>query len=433
MKLGIANKINLIFITIFVIFTWIISFYFFQHQTNTLNKELEERVSALINNLSLSCQYPVLIRDREALEKLVKDILLQKDVVFCRIEDKEGKLLFQAGVEKNETSVRRYTKPIIIKREIGAEEDALVLEMEELIEEEAGKVYLGVSLVRLKQKMDEVKKTIVKIVIIAVFLAIISNLLFLKFVLKHPLDKLFIGIREVGKGNLTYKVKVKSGDEIGKLAETFNKMTGDLMLAGKKLSESEERYRVFIENAHDMIQSVGADGRFLFVNKAWLETMGYSEEELSGLSVWDIIADEEKMSCQKKFMKVMAGDSISNIQTVFVAKDGRRIIVEGNASPRLIDNKVVATQGFFRDITQRIRAENEQKTSEQQLKASNQQLRASEQQLKASNQQLRANEEQLKKQMHDLEVFYKANIGREERILELKKEIKRFKKELEKK
>jgi methyl-accepting chemotaxis protein len=94
---------------------------------------------------------------------------------------------------------------------------------------------------------------------------------------------------------------------------------------------------------------------------------------------------------------------------------------------------------------QQLRASNQQlQASEQQLRASNQQLQASEQQLRASNQQLRADEQQLraeiaerkkleeqtKKHLHDLEVFYKANIGREGRIVELKKEISRLKNEL---
>jgi transcriptional regulator with GAF, ATPase, and Fis domain len=51
--------------------------------------------------------------------------------------------------------------------------------------------------------------------------------------------------------------------------------------------------------------------------------------------------------------------------------------------------------------------------------------------LKATNQQLRAEiterkkmEKEREKHLHDLEVFYKANIGREERVVELKKRIK---------
>ncbi len=44
--------------------------------------------------------------------------------------------------------------------------------------------------------------------------------------------------------------------------------------------------------------------------------------------------------------------------------------------------------------------------------------------------EIRQAEEELKKDLHDLEVFYKASIGREERILELKKQIKELEKKL---
>lgn len=46
--------------------------------------------------------------------------------------------------------------------------------------------------------------------------------------------------------------------------------------------------------------------------------------------------------------------------------------------------------------------------------------------------ELKQAEQELKKDLHDLEVFYKASLGREERILELKKQVKEFEKKLEK-
>ncbi len=89
--------------------------------------------------------------------------------------------------------------------------------------------------------------------------------------------------------------------------------------------------------------------------------------------------------------------------------------------------KVTASRDELNAANQQLQA------SEQQLKASNQQLQASEQQLRASNQQLRANEQQLRKHSHELEIFYKANVGREERILELKKKVKELEAKLGKK
>ncbi len=127
--------------------------------------------------------------------------------------------------------------------------------------------------------------------------------------------------------------------------------------AEEVLKESEERYRTLIENSHDMIQSVGTDGHFKFVNKAWHDTLGYTREELPKLTMFDIIHPDSLEHCKKTFQQVMAGKSVNNIEAKFTAKDGRAIFVEGNASPRYMGGKIVSTQGFFRDVTERKKIE----------------------------------------------------------------------------
>ena len=127
------------------------------------------------------------------------------------------------------------------------------------------------------------------------------------------------------------------------------------------LRESEERYRALFENAYDMIQSVAPDGHLIFVNKAWLETLGYTQAELPTLNLFDIIHPESLPHCQEIFSKVISGESVRNVQATFVTKDGRAIQVEGNATARIIGGRVVATQGIFHDITERKRAGEELK------------------------------------------------------------------------
>jgi len=39
-------------------------------------------------------------------------------------------------------------------------------------------------------------------------------------------------------------------------------------------------FRSMVENANDMIQSVGAKGNLTYANKAWLKTLGYKKGEL---------------------------------------------------------------------------------------------------------------------------------------------------------
>src|SRR5689334_16140101 len=78
----------------------------------------------------------------------------------------------------------------------------------------------------------------------------------------------------------------------------------------ESLKESEERCRDLFENANDLIQSVDPKGHFLYVNRAWKETMGYTDEEIAGLRVFDVIAPTCQDHCLTIFQRVMSGESV---------------------------------------------------------------------------------------------------------------------------
>ena len=135
---------------------------------------------------------------------------------------------------------------------------------------------------------------------------------------------------------------------------TFTAFAGDISerkRAEAILQEAEARYRTLIENAHDLIQSIGQDGRIEFANPAWHATFGYSASERQALTVWDILDPASLTACQAEFARVMSGETVHIAEATFVAKDGRKVYVTGTAAPRIVDGVVVATQTFFRNIT----------------------------------------------------------------------------------
>jgi PAS domain S-box-containing protein len=123
-----------------------------------------------------------------------------------------------------------------------------------------------------------------------------------------------------------------------------------------QLTESEARYRAVIENASDMIQSVRPDGKFEFVNRAWIDKLGYDEDEVERMTIWDIIHPDSVEHCMQLFVLASEGKSIPHVEATFVKKNGDPIPVEGNATVRMVDGKVIATHSFFRDVSERIRA-----------------------------------------------------------------------------
>lgn len=117
------------------------------------------------------------------------------------------------------------------------------------------------------------------------------------------------------------------------------------------LKASEERYRDLFENATDLIQSVDPEGRFEYVNAAWHRALGYTAEELDTLRFMDIVASDHQAHCQRTFEQLMQGEQPGRIETVFVAKDGRRVHVVGTSNLRTVDGAPVATRSIFHDVT----------------------------------------------------------------------------------
>jgi len=122
--------------------------------------------------------------------------------------------------------------------------------------------------------------------------------------------------------------------------------------SARALAESEERYRDLFENAHDLIQSVAPDGSFIYVNRAWLETLGYTAAEVPRLSMFDVIAPECREHCQGLFRDILAGKDVGHFEVTFQTKDGRAVLLEGTTNCKIENGTPLSTRGIFRDVTQ---------------------------------------------------------------------------------
>lgn len=116
-------------------------------------------------------------------------------------------------------------------------------------------------------------------------------------------------------------------------------------------------FRDLCENAQDLIQSIGPDGRLLYVNRAWREKLGYDEGEIAELDVFDVIHPDSHTHCRQALADLASGTPLAHVEADFVTKDGERIPVQGSVSCRLEDEELVATRGIFRDMREQKRAE----------------------------------------------------------------------------
>jgi len=128
--------------------------------------------------------------------------------------------------------------------------------------------------------------------------------------------------------------------------------------AEEALKESEDRYRILVENASDIVYRTDNTGHFTFVNAAALLITGYQEKELIGRHYPTLIRPDMRDEAMKFFGRQFV-KKISNTYSEYpiIVKDGREIWFGQNTQLILQDGKAVAFQSVARDITERKRAE----------------------------------------------------------------------------
>jgi len=165
-----------------------------------------------------------------------------------------------------------------------------------------------------------------------------------------------------------FSLEVQSFDE--ELLQTMTTIGSEIgqfikrKQAESALRESEEKLRDLFENASDLIQSIGADGNFLYVNRAWRETLGYSEAEIASMTIFDIIHPNSSQESIDILYQAIHKKTIyentfypASIQAIFITKYNQPIWLEGSISCKFSEGQLVAIRAILRDITDRKQAE----------------------------------------------------------------------------
>ncbi len=153
-------------------------------------------------------------------------------------------------------------------------------------------------------------------------------------------------------------------DEIAYLGRVFSGMVLSLRnelnerkQTEKALRESEERYRMLIENANEAIFII-ADGIIKFPNFKTEEMTGYSEKELSEIPFTNIIhPDDREMVLERRRKRLMGEEPPSTYSFRIINRSGEKLWVQINTALITWEGNPV-TINFIRDITEQQRLEN---------------------------------------------------------------------------
>ncbi|MCB8945726.1 MAG: PAS domain S-box protein [Ardenticatenaceae bacterium] len=191
--------------------------------------------------------------------------------------------------------------------------------------------------------------------------------------LTQPLHDLTATAQQIANGDYYLTAKIERDDEIGTLSQAFNTMTGHLShlitdleqrvwqseQSQAALKASEDRYRALYNNTPIMMQSVNDNEKIISVNDYWLETMGYTREEVIGRSITDFMTEETIRFAQSEvWPRFFEAGRVRDVPYRFVPKEGGVMDVLATSIAQYdLHGRFVYALTAVQDITERKRME----------------------------------------------------------------------------
>lgn len=149
-----------------------------------------------------------------------------------------------------------------------------------------------------------------------------------------------------------------------KLKKAVKKRTEDLWY-------SEDRYRSLVEAIPDWVWETDTQGNITYSSQRIAELLGYSPSEIIGKSVLIIVVPDTVKEITRKLSAIMNNrESFDSFITQIIHKKGHILFLESSGVPTFnYKGRLTGYRGVSRDVTKRIKIENELKKTNANLHA----------------------------------------------------------------
>jgi PAS domain S-box-containing protein len=191
----------------------------------------------------------------------------------------------------------------------------------------------------------------------------------------HPVRRLQLAARAVGRGEVGQQVSIQTGDELQELAEAFNEMSARVAQRQAEvdaLREEAERHAsqldAIIASVPDAILLASPAGRLCGANPAGCRLLGFKDRSALGRPLEEYLErycfqhlDGRPLEpAEMPLRRALAGETFTDVELRLCTSEGAQRLVSVNGAPvRNSSGQIILGELVLHDITERMQVEEE--------------------------------------------------------------------------
>lgn len=269
----------IIFVTaLIVVVLSAVTFVVITHEQQIITQKMRNSGLLLARTLANVSKGPLMQNDYTGLKGYIEDIKKDSEVAYCYIFEELNRTCvvhvnkvdsqnyegasFSAFTDEVSLGALNATTEIIInwrEKKSGIKYIDISCPIVEG-QTNYGKVRIGYSLKKLEEELYSTAQKVIIIAIIAIVLGFLVSIILARIILR-PVSELVDGVDKISFGDFGHQIKVTTTDELGLLAETFNRMSYNISVlytVSNKMnyvSDRDELLRIIMNNAIDALKA----------------------------------------------------------------------------------------------------------------------------------------------------------------------------------
>ena len=375
----ISKDLTISLVIVILLVSTLFSTFNFIFSTRKGKADLEQKAEEYLYYMKDSLELSLWNFDEEIIDKIGNSYINNELFASVRIVEASGKVIFEKTKNTEKDWIERSTD---------------VLHQGKII----GSIRISLTTGPLEQKTQQLMwSNFYSTVVIIVTLVGLTGLL-LRIFLNVPITELIKGIDQIAEGKYNHKFQKARQWEIIRIISRFNIMADrvrqredslkqvnrrlekeneERKTAEEALKESEKRFRLLAESSSDVIWTISLEGIITYVSPSIKALAGYDPVDVIGLPFGEVLTTESRKTATDRLAQELglppekrSGSATLELQQP--TKNKTLIDIEVSLS-WILNNKdeAVGIQAMARSITERKRAADALRRSEERLEKMN--------------------------------------------------------------